>query len=244
MPTKIVVQKKISELTKTILSSIPSFFEQNELAYITLQSKNELQIRDKFAWKMQCELDKLYGFGSYVVRREWSKQGSGRKKVDLAILEMNDNGDMLSIIALMEFKAHYCLKKEKWPMNEFPEDVSKMKNMIKNYSKSNIDLYFIFLQTSIGKKHNFFKEVVTYKKEYDSNNCKIYTQGNINNYTNEMKKYWDDMFYTNPKISFISKTNIKKSVPIIAPIGISFGYDFYISSMIWGPVKASAVNII
>ena len=235
MPTK-TIQKKISELTETILKSMPFFFESNELAYITLQSKNELQIRDKFAWKMQCELDKLYGFGSYVVRREWSKQG--RWKVDIAILKMNDDGEMASVIALMEFKAHHCLNKEQWPKKAFPKDVKKMCTFIEC---NDVDLYFIFLHTSIGK-NNSFPDFVTYKNFYK--NCSVYKGITDKQYIKDMTQYWDDMFYTNPKISFISKTNIKKSVPIIAPIGISFGYDFYISSMIWGPVKASAVKII
>ena len=225
------IHNKIRILTKTILNDIPNQFDGNELAYITLQSKNEMQIRDKFAWKMQCELDKEYGFGQYGVRREWSK--TGRSKVDVAILRFK-NGLLDTVVALMEFKAHHCLNNEPWPKVAFPKDVKKMKNMCKNYP--NTDLYFIFLHTGIGKNIVFWGDMATYKGYYKS--CRIYPDAS---YEKELAKYWKDMFYKNPNV--VVKKKVKPSLPIVSPIGISFGIDLYLSTMIWGPFKPKTIII-
>ncbi len=223
------IHNKIRILTKTILNEIPNLFDGNELAYITLQSKNEMQIRDKFAWKMQCELDKEYGFGQYGVRREWSK--TGRSKVDVAILRFN-NGQLDTVVALMEFKAHHCLNNEQWPIDAFPNDVNKMIGMCDNYPDA--DLYFIFLHTGIGKKPNLFQEMATYKNFYKK--CKIYPDAS---YEKDLAKYWKDMFYKNSNV--VVKKKIRPSLPIVTPIGISFGVDLHISTMIWGPLKPKSI---
>ena len=55
-------------------------FEGNELAFLSSQCKNEMQIRDKIAWRLQNIMNQEYG-DLYVVRREWSTKETGRKKL-------------------------------------------------------------------------------------------------------------------------------------------------------------------
>lgn len=63
----------IEEFLQDILikNNISDLFECNELAYITLQQKNERQVRDKVAWKLQKRLDYRFGVGTFMVRCEW-----------------------------------------------------------------------------------------------------------------------------------------------------------------------------
>jgi len=159
----------IDEQLRSIIKDIPSLFEPDELAYISLQQKNERQIRDKVAYRLQQNLDKEYGFGQYLVRCEWpsyfdeqeldysqsnnfGKEISGRTAVDMAILKMNELGNGYDeVIALVEFKAHCFLNYEKWPYEEFAEDVAKMYSFTNLNTKiQNADLYFIMLTSSIG----------------------------------------------------------------------------------------------
>ncbi len=75
------------------LNKVSSGFEKNELAYLSLTSKMEIQVRDKLSFILYKEL-----LGKYIVSREW-------KRVDLAILK-NDNVNN-EPVALIELKAMY-----------------------------------------------------------------------------------------------------------------------------------------
>ena len=136
-----------------IKNNVADLFDPGELAFLTLQQKNERQIRDKVAWELQQRLDKKYGAGEYMARCEWPndvdskkldynkarplkysnpkgglKVLKGRSAVDLAILKMNSNRDDYDeVVALIEFKSHLFLNGDGWAKGEFKKDVSKMK---------------------------------------------------------------------------------------------------------------------
>lgn len=182
----------IKDRLKELLGNVPNYFEENELAYITLQQKVERQIRDKIAWKLQKEADKKYGVGQLLVRCEWPSSYDsqkldyqnisgiiGRSAVDIAVLKMNDDRtDYDKVLALIEFKHHAFLNKETWPFKEFDKDVEKMetmaqlprKNQSQNLSlrKQQADLYFIMLTTSHQQNNgDKYASAVTYKDILD-----------------------------------------------------------------------------
>ena len=191
-PQKQTIKQKIFDELKDILSNIPALFQPDELAYLTLQQKNERQIRDKVAWELQKRLDKQY-FDSkgpkLIVRCEWPSAVdaknlcyqcsglSGRSAVDLAVLLMNDNRtDYEKVVALIEFKADSFLNNEDWPYIAFAEDVEKMqkftslirKNNSNDLRISDSDLYFVFLLSSHDHNNDdSYASAVTYKNILD-----------------------------------------------------------------------------
>ena len=77
------------------INSIQDIFNENELAYLSLTSKNELVIRDKIAYKLHKELK------DHIVSREYSPSNLRSSIIDLAILKDSQ------IIDLIEFKSMY-----------------------------------------------------------------------------------------------------------------------------------------
>lgn len=114
-----------------LLNRIPDYFEPDELAYYSAHCKNEQQIRDKIAWHLHKEITQNPKYGDkYVVRREWAPEGASKSRVDLAILEMDENKTRVQkVIALIEFKAQSIVKCEKWYLDEFSRDVEKMRGI-------------------------------------------------------------------------------------------------------------------
>lgn len=189
---KETIKETIKEKLTNLLSNIPSLFEADELAYLTLQQKNERQIRDKVAWRLQKELDERFSDENgpqLIVRCEWPSkvdsqnlnnngQLSGRSAVDLAVLLMNDKKtDYEEVLALVEFKAHSFLNKEKWLYTAFVQDVSKMikltglsrSDVKKNKERiQNADLYFVLVLSSHDKSNfNKYASAVVYKDLLD-----------------------------------------------------------------------------
>ncbi len=162
---------------KELLGRVSDLFSKDELAYISLQQNNECQIRDKIAFCLQKALDSRYP-GECIVSCEWpsaedmhkldylDSRVSKRFSVDMAVLKMNeDKTDYVEVLALVEFKTHLFLNREKWPYEEFTRDVYKMK-MITQLPRShsandfrirNADLYFVMGNTShdYSDKGNF-----------------------------------------------------------------------------------------
>ena len=101
-----LVQNFIKQTISSLLSNLNSCFPNGELAYYSLQGKNELQIRDKIAWELQKKLDTWKGArNQYIVRREWGP--FDRAKCDLAVLEVDTtNTNKSELVALFEFKSH------------------------------------------------------------------------------------------------------------------------------------------
>ena len=86
---------KIEELLKVIQES-KDLFGEDELAYLSLTSKNESVIRDKIAYKLHLELRNL------IVAREYSVKGVN-SRIDLAILENNDIKDIIELKSMYTF---------------------------------------------------------------------------------------------------------------------------------------------
>lgn len=256
MPKQFIKQQLEDILVK---NNIADLFKKDELAYLTLQQKNERQIRDKVAWELQKRLDKEYGRGAYMARCEWPskvdadkltypKQSNvlnGRSAVDLAILRMNKKkDDYVEVIALIEFKSHLFLNGDGWAKGEFMKDVSKMKALSGLSRKGNqadkridnADLYFIYIMNSHEKS-------------------------NIQQYTSAVG-YWDTLkLHNNPKshskhkpilctdsnyqkdldaefcniISAVNVPNNSYQRSATRPIGTSFMHPIQCTCMIWGP---------
>ena len=94
---------KIEELVKVIQES-RELFGENELAYLSLTSKNESVIRDRIAYKLHLELK------NSIVAREHSIKAIN-SRIDLAVLENNDIKDIIELKSMYTFDAVYGLDK-------------------------------------------------------------------------------------------------------------------------------------
>jgi len=284
------INQYISDQLSNIIGDIPGLFLPNELAYISLQQKNERQIRDKIAFELQNRLDG-YALGEYLVRCEWPsyvdeeklnyeqakscvKEISGRTAVDMAILRMNGTRDDFDeVVALVEFKAHCFLNYEKWPYEEFSNDVAKMCSMTsigdKEHSVRNADLYFIMLTSSIGNdcaKRSEYSSAVAYQDIFEKNLNKrhsqkrptLYDEKNSKGFKDQIIKFWDGFMrlsfdfgedkykVTTPYIiQYVDaeKSNMKTPEPVIMSSGESFGYHLFQTGLVWGPYKASDLKV-
>jgi hypothetical protein len=91
---------KLTEWADEVLEALDGMqenFEENQLAYLTLTSKTETQIRDAVAY----QLHQMFG-ESYLVAREFSLDGH---RFDLAVLSRDDTTDQIEF--LLEAKMHY-----------------------------------------------------------------------------------------------------------------------------------------
>ena len=221
----------VQETLHTLLNNVCEGFEDGELAYLSSQGKNELQIRDKIAWRLH-NLIKKFG-DQYVVCREWSPKDFGRAKVDFAVLELNTNrDDVISVIALIEFKAQSIVKKEKWYLDEFEHDLKKMKGLVDGASIcKNADMYFIFLETGQERKVDEYRPIIAYSN-YLTSNVKYRTDSD---YISAIQSYWEEF---NDKLI----THIKIQEPQAICIGESYGYKQYISPLIIGPLKITDIK--
>lgn len=209
----------------TLLDNICDGFEGNELAYLSAQGKNELQIRDKIAWRLHKKITSKYG-NQYVVRREWAPQGSGRQKVDLAVLEMDSAlTSVVRVIALIEFKAQSIARKEKWYIDEFKKDVVKMRKL----AQKDTDLYFVFLETGQDKKADQYKSILGFAV-YQTKNVSYYSEHSEQNYLLAIEEHWKE---------FKSAINVPLHIltPKAIDIGEAYGYKQYISPLLLGPFK-------
>lgn len=75
---------------KDIIKKSTDLFGKDELAYLSLTSKNESVIRDKIAYRLYLDLDK------YEVARE-------HKRIDLAILEGSKIKDIIELKSMFTF---------------------------------------------------------------------------------------------------------------------------------------------
>ena len=220
----------IKERLQSLLENLDDLFQENELAYLSSHCKNELQIRDRIAWKLHQEITEKYG-DLYVVRREWAPEEKNKSRVDLAILEMNANKKSVQkVIALIEFKAHAISRPEPAYYGlEFQNDVGKMR---KFRSKGGIfadaDLYFIFLENGQSKKADQFESVLGFAK-YQTPNCKDCPDAQDEDYLREIESHWQEFKKREPGIEI--------HAPKAIYIGEAFGYKQYVSPLLIGPLE-------
>lgn len=199
------IQIFIAHEINSLLNSLSRLFNNaNELAFYSLQGKNELQIRDKIAWYLQQALDRQYGTCKYIVRREWSPKE--RSKVDLAVLKINGlNTDLVEPIALIEFKAHSFVNKEQWPYAAFLVDIKKMYDMVDDirtlkdekgnqayHTAENVDMYYIFLHSTQNQKQTIggYKEAIAYVDILNHSNT--ICPATSTDYINYWKEFYND----------------------------------------------------
>ena len=241
----------IKNTLPTLLNNLTPLFDPNELAYLSIQGKNELQIRDKVAWNLQVALDKQFGQGEYLVCHEWGPK-QGRSKVDMAVLD-GKNGHP---IALFEFKAHYLLNDETYMYAEFVKDTNKMYGLCMN--NADTDMYFIFIQNvpsptlPVGGVLQHIMPASYAGRLNNTRHSFIYTGSNTGVVQNQIQIVWDGFYnynqnnFPNPN----SKKNNLEGLDFYAPqpnsipqfninqlqnIGSIYGCPCYIAPLIWGP---------
>lgn len=251
MPVRGLIQNTLPNL----LNKLTSLFAPNELAYLSIQGKNEIQIRDKVAWHLQVAIDNHFGQGNYVVCHEWGPE-KGRSKVDLAVLDNQGKP-----IVLLEFKSHYLLNNEKYMYAEFVKDSNKMYQFCNG--NPNIHMYFIFLQnvpspiqrpvggvlkyvmpTSYTSRLNKLKQAYVYPGA--NNRIQQHIQGiwndfydyNQNKFTSAMKRDLKGRHFFKPQSNSIPQFNISQ----LQNIGNSYGCPCYIAPFIWGPYTCNTLN--
>lgn len=120
------------------IKNISSTYETNELAFLAMQGKIELQLRDKIAWYIEQNINA----GQYCVRREYNP-GKGRKKCDLAILDIDND---MKPVCLIEFKAHSAATYERKYEQKCKDDIDKMRGIAKS-TGTKPEIYYIFFLT-------------------------------------------------------------------------------------------------
>ena len=229
------IKKFVQDTLQSLLGSLNDGFADNELAYLSSQGKNELQVRDKIAWRLHNEVAKKYG-DQYAVCREWSPKEFGRQKVDLAVLELNAKcTDINSVIAMIEFKAQSIVKKENWYLAEFEHDIDKMQKMAEDCSIcQDADLYFVFLETGQEGKVDAYKPIIAYS-QYLTSHVKYYSDADYKSYIYTLRSYWEEF-------NNVLAGCVKNQEPKVIYIGNVYGYNQYISPLIIGPLKAKDIK--
>ena len=188
-------------------------FEENELAFLALQGKIELQLRDKIAW----ELNKK----GYTVKKEYAPTDIeiGRSKCDLAILDDNLNPQ-----CLIEFKAHSSHNWEKRYQAAFENDVDKMRYFTKN---KKVDLFYIHFQTFHQTTFNtpLEKMLVAYS---DIINRAV--KNKVEDIDQEIHKQWETICARENRPDLIEMHKISA--------GEYLGHKPIIYTMIYGPIKS------
>lgn len=177
------------QIIEKSIKNIKNTYDTNELAFLAMQGKIELQLRDKIAWYLEQHIS-----NNCCVKREYNIPGNGRKKCDLAIL---DKGNMKPV-CLIEFKAHSAATFEMDYINKCKEDIDKMQYIAKGITPYP-EIYYIFFQTE-------------HQGTLDEDNGLIAYYGIIKNAlknnlgVNNIHKQWDE-HYSN--IGTIKKIKIK-----------------------------------
>ncbi len=220
----------VKERLQSLLENLDDLFQDNELAYFSSHCKNELQIRDRIAWRLHQDITKEYG-DLYVVRREWAPEEKNKSRVDLAILEMKaDKKSVQKVIALIEFKAHAIARPEPAYYGlEFQNDVKKMHDFKKDVNIcADADLYFVFLESGQNEKADQYKSVLGYAK-YQTPNCKYCRDAQDEDYLREIESHWQEFKKRLPEADI--------HAPEAIFVGEAFGYKQYVSPLLIGPLK-------
>ena len=220
----------VKERLQSLLENLDNLFQDNELAYFSSHCKNELQIRDRIAWRLHQDITKEYG-DLYVVRREWAPEEKNKSRVDLAILEMKaDKKSVQKVIALIEFNAHAIARPEPAYYGlEFQNDVKKMHDFKKDVNIcADADLYFVFLESGQNEKADQYESVLGYAK-YQTPNCKYCRDAQDEDYLREIESHWQEFKKRLPEADI--------HAPEAIFVGEAFGYKQYVSPLLIGPLK-------
>lgn len=225
-----IIEDFIKERLQYHLEKLNELFQVNELAYLSSHCKNELQTRDRIAWKLHQEITNEYG-DLYVVRREWAPEEKNKSRVDLAILEMKrDKNSVQKVIAMIEFKAHAIARPEPAYYGlEFQKDVEKMRVFKKDVNIcADANLYFVFLESGQNEKADQYESVLGFAK-YQTPNCKYCRNAQDEGYLREIESHWQEFKKRLPKADI--------HAPKAIYIGDAFGYKQYVSPLLIGPLE-------
>ena len=126
------------------INNIHKTYVNNELAFLAIQGKIELQLRDKIAWYIEQNINAGpydINAGPYYVSREYNAPSNGREKCDLAILD-----NKMNPVCLIEFKAHSAATFESKYKTKCDDDIDKMQR-IASSTGTTPEIYYIFFQT-------------------------------------------------------------------------------------------------
>lgn len=140
----------IDSLIEVIKESMSSFRE-NELAYLSITSKNELQIRDRIAYELYSK------YNNYIISREYKPRGV-KSRIDLAILENNQIKDIIELKSMYTFDA--------FNINKFIEAIRKDFNKNSELVIDGVNQYEIIIATHVKAVPD--KEFRYYVKYYSS----------------------------------------------------------------------------
>lgn len=135
------------------INNIKGTYGINELAFLAMQGKIELQLRDKIAWYIEQNIKE-----NYCVKREYNTPGSGREKCDLSILDKNND---MRPVCLIEFKAHSAATFEKGYIKKCTDDIKKMQRIAQGITSAP-EIYYIFFQTQHQGKLPENKGLIAY----------------------------------------------------------------------------------
>ena len=185
-------------------------FDKNELAFLALQGKIELQLRDKIAWLLQQKIGE-----NYYIKKEY-------KRCDLAILNKD-----FTPLCLIEFKAHSAtnFNSSKSQLGEyqkhFKNDMGKMANLAKG---NDAERFYIFFQTIHEKEiEKKYKQLIPYSSAINGG---VKTNGNQDD---KIESGWRKMCGEKYEGEITRCKDIQA--------GEYLGYKIKIATMIFGPTK-------
>jgi len=236
------IRQFIDQQLYELLKDVTVGFKKNELAFLSLQGKNELQIRDKIAWRLHQSVQKKF-HGQYMVRREWSAEGD-KARVDLAVLELSkDRKSVEKVIALVELKAHSLVKQEKWYIEAFNNDMRKMKHLADDIEIcKGADLYYIFLQSMQERYEGKYMPAFA-SSNYNHKNAILYDRTNSQEIMDWMNAEWHKMVKVENDDDS-SPTN-EVNILIYEPrfVGRVFECDYAVAPSRFGPVQSEWIQV-
>ena len=138
----------INKLVEVIRESMNSFRE-NELAYLSMTGKNELQIRDRIAYELYRKDN------NYIISREYNPKGV-KSRIDLAIIKDHIIKDIIELKSMYTFDSIDM----KGYISGIKKDFYKNRELVTKETNQ----YEIIIATHIDKVPN--KEFKDYVKYY------------------------------------------------------------------------------
>ncbi|MGG7148958.1 hypothetical protein ACQPVA_19385 [Clostridium butyricum] len=189
---------EMNEMIKTIEESI-SLFGKDELAYLSLTSKNELVIRDKIAYKLHLDLKDL------VIAREYSPKGIS-SRIDLAVLKDDKLKDIVELKSMYTFDGVDGLEKF---LDSVNKDFKKNQELVNN------------------KMNQWGVIIATHPKQVPNKCYKDYVKyyGSIKRYINQVDKPEYLIKTMDLKIRNSFESDKYDVAHYVANVGNAFGID-------------------
>ena len=144
--------RSVNSILKEAIKGLGDEFRPGTLAYLSLTSKNEGQLRDALAHRLHRTLD--CDNPGFLIKREWACSDLPRRPVDIAVLRGRDEPH-----ALIETKAAMAgdpLVKSRriYPSDKVSEDVNKLKKVGREESRRYVLAFFTRWDKCPDPKHS------------------------------------------------------------------------------------------